>query len=421
MMHPHKIVKVALREYIETIKTRTFLLSILFTPLLMVIIVFVVGQVKKAATGPRDDKVVAVIDRTGLLSEELERKFGQYNVERPERRIRLKLYHLGDTGFDALDLQLRAEVLGGKTDAGLVIAAGAIEAEGELTYYTRDIADRDLFANVYNLANLAIRDLRFRQHELPPELIAELDRSVPVKQIDLGLAIEEMPDVEVVLMVPFFFLFLMYTAILGTSQGMLTSVLEEKSTRTMEVLLSALSPLELMAGKIVGLTAVGLTLVTIWGASSYLAAASQGISGLVTADSVIYFVIYYVLGFLLIASILAAVGSVCNTLKEAQGLMAPITLLLFVPLVAWYYIAQDPTGTAAVVMSFIPPITPMVMIIRIAARPYLPKEQIVLSMLLLAASIPLVMWASAKVFRTGILMYGKPPSLRELFRWLRYK
>ena len=96
-------------------------------------------------------------------------------------------------------------------------------------------------------------------------------------------------------------------------------------------------------------------------------------------------------------------------------------MMFVVPMVAWFYIAQHPEGPLAVILSFIPPVTPMVMILRIAALPDLPPLQVIASILVLAASIPVAMWASAKIFRIGVLMYGKPPSLRELARWVRYK
>lgn len=117
---------------------------------------------------------------------------------------------------------------------------------------------------------------------------------------------------------------------------------------------------------------------------------------------------------------LAAIGSACNDIKESQTLMQPVMLLLIIPMFAWFIIVQRPEGTLAVVLSFIPPVTPLIMILRIAVKPDLPMIQIIASILLLAASVPVVIWAAAKIFRTGILMYGKPPSLKEIVRWVRY-
>jgi ABC-2 type transport system permease protein len=102
-------------------------------------------------------------------------------------------------------------------------------------------------------------------------------------------------------------------------------------------------------------------------------------------------------------------------------MMLPMAMLFMVPLMGWVYFVQHPNGLAATLLSFVPPITPMVMILRLAASKEVPVWQIVLSVLVLAASVPAMMWAAAKVFRTGMLMYGKPPTLREMVKWLRYK
>ncbi|KKL21845.1 hypothetical protein LCGC14_2441350, partial [marine sediment metagenome] len=112
-------------------------------------------------------------------------------------------------------------------------------------------------------------------------------------------------------------------------------------------------------------------------------------------------------------------GSLCNTIKEAQGLMMPLSLLLVVPMVACFNLAQPPEGTVARVLSFIPPLTPMVMILRISASSDLGIVEILASVVVLGASVLATVWGSAKIFRTGILMYGKRPKLGEILRWIR--
>jgi ABC-2 type transport system permease protein len=186
-----------------------------------------------------------------------------------------------------------------------------------------------------------------------------------------------------------------------------------------EVLLSAVSPFQLMAGKILGLAALGFTIMLVWGTVACAGAASQGVGDLLNATGIGYFAVYFVLGFLLFSSLFAAVGAMCNSTKEAQAMMTPLMILVIVPMMLWPYIAQSPQGAVAIVLSFIPVTAPMIMILRIAAFPDLSRIEILASLVVLAASVPAAMWAAAKIFRTGILMYGKPPSPREIFRWLR--
>jgi ABC-2 type transport system permease protein len=227
-------------------------------------------------------------------------------------------------------------------------------------------------------------------------------------------------------MVPFFFMFLMFMGIFGMGQHMLTSVIEEKNSRVMEVLLSAVSPFELMAGKIVGLAGISLTVIALWAAAAcgtvyYGAAHWWDVNIELPAEILPYFVIYFVLGFLMFSSILAGIGSVCNTLKEAQSLMMPITFIFILPMVAWFNLAQRPDGLLARVLSFLPPLTPMVMTLRLASNPPPSFLEVSASIILLAAFVPAVMWVAAKVFRTGILMYGKRPGFWEVLRWLRQR
>ena len=243
------------------------------------------------------------------------------------------------------------------------------------------------------------------------------------EQVDLSPGHDERARNEgervMAMMVPFFFCFMMFMGIFGTGQHMVTSVIEEKSNRVMELLLSSVSPLQLMAGKIIGLAGVGLTVMALWAAAAVFAARQKGIMIEVPPAILPYFAIYFVLGFLLFSAILAAIGSVCNTIKEAQGLLMPVSMLLVVPMVAWFNLVQSPNSALAVTLSFVPPVAPMVMMLRLCADPHLPLAQTLGSIALLAASVPAAIWAAGKIFRTGALMYGKRPTLREMFRWLR--
>jgi ABC-2 type transport system permease protein len=219
----------------------------------------------------------------------------------------------------------------------------------------------------------------------------------------------------------YLFVLMMFVGIIVLSQYLLTNLIEEKSSRVVEVLLSAVSPFELMAGKILGLTAAGLTGIGACVAIIVLVAKLQGFIGSVNPWAISLFMVYYVLGILLVSSMYAAVGSACNTLREAQGMMLPMALVFAAPLAGWMYIVQHPGDLAVTLLSFFPPVTPMVMVMRLAVSPEVPVWQVVLSLLVLAAAVPVTMWAASKIFRTGVLMYGKPPKLREMLKWLRYK
>jgi ABC-2 type transport system permease protein len=376
---------------------------------------------KKSIEGPRPAKTIVVADLSKQIRSDLENAFTQYNKFNPQRQIVLKQSDADDSDSRTQDLQ--EQVRQGKMDAVLVIGRDSVEGNAKSYYYTktRNVMDLDLFSTVQRLVNDAVVAKRSRQRNVSPQLLAEIHRWVSVEQVDVSAKVgKKREEVAMMMMIPFFFLFLMFMGVFATNQQILTSVIEEKNSRVMEVILATVSPFQLMGGKILGLAGAGLVLVAVWGGAGYGAATSRGLSGVVTPANLAYFVIYFILGFLLISSVFAAIGSACNTLKEAQSMMLPVTLIFIIPMFVWFYITQHPQAPLSIVLSFVPPITAMIMILRIAAYPELPLFQIILSIIVLAASVPTVMWASAKIFRTGILMYGKPPSLRELLRWVRY-
>jgi len=420
-----KILKVAQREYAETVKTKTFILGVLMTPLIIGGIIYFSSRYAHSGTGPRLPKQIVVIDRTSELKEEIRSFFKKHNDEHKHQRIDLERIHtaqdLEDVIQEAKDRVRRREL-----DALVVLEADILDGEGKMQFYTRDTkaSDMDYIGTIESLINRAVVNKRCQQANISPEVLKKLRLDVPLQQIEVGEEVDqervqEKTETVTRIMVPFFFMYLMFIGIVGMGQQLLTSVIEEKNSRVIEVLLSALSPFELMAGKIVGLAAIGITMMALWSAAAYGTAHWLGTKISVEPALLIYFVIYYVLGFLFFSSILAGIGSVCNTLKEAQSLMMPVTMILIIPLLAWYNLSRNPEGAFAVVLSFIPPTTPLVMILRICSSEHVPMVEILISIFLLATCVLLTIWAAAKVFRTGILMYGKRPSLKEVLRWMR--
>ncbi len=419
-----KILKIAQREYVETVKTKTFLIGLLLAPAITVGIIFFAHLVSRSEGGPRPPVKVAVTDLSTELSGQIERGFEKHNDSHPNRQI---LFQALEDSQNQAAVQERgkAGVRSGKIDAYVVIDKDILDGPGKVYFYTHKPkpANLDAFWTLERIINGLVVDQRCRLKNLSPELLAEI-RSVPIERVEIGSGKDEQrlqsqTERMTGMMVPFFFMFLIYMGIMGIGQQMLSSVIEEKNSRIIEMLLSAVTPFQLMAGKILGLAGIGLTVVSLWAVTAYGAALWQGLGIEITGGLLFYFLLYYVLGFLLFSSILAGVGSVCNTLKESQNLMMPIVLVFVVPLISWYQLVQSPNGLFARVLSFIPPVTPLVMILRISAGSGVWGLEILASIVLLLAALLVTMWLAARIFRTGILMYGKRPSIREIFRWLR--
>ncbi len=418
-----KIWHVAKRELRETAKTKFFLFSFFFTPLLIFgIMALTRFTTEKAVNGPRPPKTIAVVDLSGELQADLERAFAEHNALHPDRPIHVEaMNELDVDSADAAVERVKADVRADRCDGALVVGQTVTGGSGESVFYlkTRSMGDVEFVNVVKSLHQDAVVNFRFRAHHLSADLVETLSRTAPVTPVDVTAENEQRGAQMGRIFVPFFFVFLMFMGIFGTSQGMLTSVIEEKNSRVVEVLLSAMDPFQLMAGKILGLAALGFAVMCAWGSLAFVAAAYNQMGDLLTASGVGYFLVYFVLGFLLFSSLFAAVGAMCNSVKEAQTMMMPLMIVVIVPLMLWPYIANFPNGKVAVLLSFLPMTSPMIMILRIASVPELSRFQILASIAVLVASIPVLMWFAAKIFRTGILMYGKPPSFGEIWRWMR--
>lgn len=419
-----KILKVAQREYIETVKTRTFILGIVMVPFIIGGIIFFTSRMSRDKTGLRPTVNVAVTDLSNELAAEIKASFDKYNQENPNRRIEVHNIEAQQDSEKA-ENQGRSKLRQGQVDAYIVLDRNILEGLGKIHLYTYKpkASNIDIFWTIEDCFRKAVVNQRYKMQNLSQELLAKLQH-VPIEQVEMGFAdgqdrIQRETDRVIKMMVPFFFMYLIFMGIVGTGQHMISSVIEEKTSRVIEVLLSALSPFQLMAGKIIGLGGIGLTVVTLWAGAAYLTARWQGLSIDITAELAIYFVIYYILGFLLFSSILAAVGSICNTIKETQSLMMPMMMVFIIPLLSWFKVVRDPNGVLARVFSFLPPLTPMVMILRLSTGSNIWIVEIFASIVLLIAAVLAAIWVAAKVFRTGVLMYGKRPGLWEVCRWLR--
>lgn len=419
-----KILRVAQREYMETVKTKTFILGILMVPFIIGGIIFFSSRMSRGTTGPQPPIKVAVTDLSNELDAEIKASFDRYNQENPNRRIDVHNIE-AQQNSDEAENQGRSKLRQGQVDAYVVLDSDILEGAGKIRLYTYKpkASNIDIFWTIENLFRRAVVNQRYKMQNLSKALLTKLQH-VPIEQVEMGSAdgqdrVQRGTDRVIKMMVPFFFMYLIFMGIVGTGQHMISSVIEEKNSRVIEVLLSALSPFQLMAGKIIGLGGIGLTVVSLWAVAAYITARWQGLNIDVTTEFVLYFVIYYILGFLLITSLLTAVGSICNTIKETQGLMMPIMMVFIIPLLAWFKVVRDPNGLMSRVFSFLPPLTPMVMILRLSSGSDIWKVEIFASIVLLALTVLAAMWAAAKIFRTGILMYGKRLGLREVCRCLR--
>lgn len=416
----NKILTVALREYLETVKTRAFFFGVILMPVLIVgIMVASVKFMEAAAQEAQPPRPITIIDRHGAVYPLLEKSFAEYNAANPQKQLILSLEPAQDPArFDALLPQVRS----GDVSAMIDISPEAVTADGSVRVAQRG-AQIDLSRQLSGMVHDAIVRARFAAADPPVDRdrVLFLERPSKIEDVDVATGVAGSDDRRrLKAMTPFIFVFILYMGTMGVSWGLLTSVIEEKNSRIVEVLLSALSPLQLMAGKIIGMVLVGMTMLLVWGVAGFYGARAGDVQYLIEPRTLALAFIYFIPGFLLMSSMLASVGAACNTLKEAQNMSSPLTLVNIVPIMLSLQISQYPNSVLSIALSYIPPITPFVMILRICGDQDLAWWELVATQALLWAAVLAAIWAASKIFRIGILMYGKPPSLGELARWVRY-
>lgn len=317
--------------------------------------------------------------------------------------------------------------------AYFVIGKKPGESLADFRYFSKNVTDSSLRSWYERAATRVVQDLRITEAKIPRAVAQSLKEEVrflekkgkDAEGKDIAVTAEDKGQG----WAPVAFVYLLWIAVFTAAQMLLTNTVEEKSNRIIEVLLSSVSPLQLMAGKIWGIGATGLTLTGSWVLCAFAGMwiaeelmPGVDLSSLAAARDPLYlasFIIYFFFGYLLYAAILVGLGSVCNSLKEAQNLLQPVFILLIVPLVSMMFVVQEPNGVVAKVLSYIPLFTPFTMMNRAGGPPEV--WEYVVTTLLLLVSVWLAFKAAGKVFRVGVLMTGNPPKLKEILGWLREK
>ena len=315
--------------------------------------------------------------------------------------------------------------------AYFVIGADPAANSDGFRFVSNNLTDRELLNWFSRSATRVIRSERLLTENIEAGVAEWINTPVDFEARQVGDTGEEqsVDSTDVVRQwAPVVFVYLLWISVLINTQMLLTNTIEEKSNKLIEVLLSSISPIVLMAGKIMGIALTGLTIIGSWllMALAFFILLPQMLDITLPVDLTRVaidpwflgsFFVYFILGYLLYAAILVGLGSVCNNLKEAQNLMLPVQLVQMLPILLMVPIGRDPNGSLAQILSYIPPLTPFVMMNRAAGPPTL--TEYIVTTLLLVVSVVVALWFAAKIFRIGILLTGKPPSFMQIMRWLR--
>jgi ABC-2 type transport system permease protein len=293
---------------------------------------------------------------------------------------------------------------------------------GELRIVHQKDLDPDYVSLIRREFVRAVEDERYRRRDINPQLVRQLEAQSPIALTYMvgEDGSEEESTAGVSRLLPLAFFFLLYMSVLTGGTYLFYGTLEEKGSRVMEVLLSAVSPMQLMVGKIIGQGLVGLTMLGIYVAIGLFAVERFDYWSAVPAEALVWMLPYFLMAYLFFGALYIAIGSAVTEIREASALQAPLLMLILVLIVILFPILENPGSPVARVMSYFPPTTPFVMVMRLSQPSHVvPWWEIAATGVLGFAGVLFTVWLAAKIFRVGVLMYGKPPSFGTLLKWVR--
>ena len=427
------ILVIAKREFLARVRTKAFVIGTVLGPVFMTGITVVPAMM---ASKMSKSVSITVIDEEGSLRDLVEESLRGNPIApdatRNEPAVRSRS---GVTQFDvkpamggdtaAQRESAKQAVLKGQLDVYVVLPKDVL-AESKAEYYAKSVTDFEGIRAVDRAIEKAVFAKRIGAAGIEPERIAALTKPLDLKRLrvsDKG----EKEDRGVSFLLSLILVFMIYGGTLMWGQVVMTGVIEEKTNRVVEVIVSSTTPRNFLFGKLVGVGGAGLLQFGIWILAIVLLSAASGsfafLSGVDLPELnpvlIAAFPVFFMLGFFLYASLYAAIGSAVNTIQEAQNFIFPVMLPIIMAMVCWPVVMRAPDSTLSVVLSLIPFMTPILMFLRMSVL-MPPTWQIVLSIVLTGATIAVVIAIAARIYRVGLLMYGKAPTFPEIVRWVRH-
>jgi len=455
-----RIILIARQEFLATVSSRGFIIGLVFMPAIVAIGVLASPRLFDLRT-PRIVGDVAIVDSTGRVASELRaaldpREIASRRVDdSPQTLARSRggprsFSENGEHGVGAtmaLDPLPELHLVELPTTVGLtdqkawlntapappgrrrlalivmhpdaVMPADGKSAYGAYDLYVPVDLDSRAGSEIQRSIRAALITARIRARALEKEAIDAIVRVPRVRSIALTKENEARAPGSANVMLPFAFGSLLFIGIVTGGQSLLTSTIEDKSSRVLEVLLSAVSPVELMAGKLLGQMGVSLAALGLYVGLGVAMLRSVALFSLFNAWLIVCLVVFFVITYLVFGSLMMTIGCAVNEAREAQWLMMPIMMLLLLCYGLSVPISRDPNSVLSTVASFVPPVNTFAMLLRMSTLTPPPWWQICLSIAIGIGSVGIALWFTAKIFRIGLLMHGKPPNFSTLIRWAR--
>ncbi|NNE31702.1 MAG: ABC transporter permease [Winogradskyella sp.] len=437
MNHLPLIIK---REYLTKVKNKSFIIMTFLSPLIMIALIAVVAYLSQLNNDKQ--RTISILDESGYLKEVFK------NTENT-------VY----TNLSGLSLEDAIALVKEKEDYGLLHIASVDsldEVSNNVKFYSEESPSLSIISSLETKIEKKLQDIKLERDGVSLLKIEASKTSIIIAQESFDG--EKSSKIDNVIKLAFGgiagYLLFMFIIIYGNM--IMRSVIEEKTSRIIEVIISSVKPIQLMLGKIIGTSLAGVTQFAIWvilggvlltvvsaifgidmtqvqspqqemvnqamqadGAQAFAENIFIGISNLPIINLIVAFIFFFIGGYLLYSSLYAAIGAAVDNETDTQQFMLPILMpLILAVYVGVFTVIEDPHGTVSTVFSFIPLTSPVVMLMRIPFG--VPLWQQGLSLVLLISTFMLAVWFAAKIYRVGILMYGKKPTYKELFKWLKY-
>jgi ABC-2 type transport system permease protein len=411
----NKIIAIAKWEYLEKVKTKTFIISLIITPLIIIAFSILPPLLFREET-PKVE-VIGIVDTSGIYFKYLKEELAEYKLADGQDNFVLINLALTNKIFEELKAIADKNVLENLLDGYLLIYNGGSDSV-YAEYRTKTLGN---FKNVGRFEE-ALNSIRIKKKLEAEGIETSLVNYIQNRTKIEHMKIEEVGKVSELDFVTTFFLSIVFVLLLMmmvvySGQMLVRSMIEEKSSRLIEMLVSSITPDELLTGKILGLGSLGITQIAIWSLIG-IGLVGGAIIPVNAFKNILPMLIYFILGFLFYTTLFVGIGSAVNTEQEAQQITTYLSLILMLPVVIAMPAIQNPDFLLTKIFSYIPLTIPTVMLLRLNVQE-VSNFEILLTILILILSIILATKISAKVFRIGILSYGNKPSLKEIFSWLK--
>ena len=404
-----QIIKIAKWEYLNRVKTKLFIITTLLLPVLFALISILPTWL--ATLDPEKTSKIGLIygsKQTALINDFKILVQNQYKTKNG----------MPEFSFVNIDNDQNAlsKILD-KTIQGYLSVSPNILDSGQVEYYSLSLSNIRQYSNLKNALQNTVINHRLDRAGIDVSLIKQLNENIGFKTFELDEDGSSKSGNKIAdIVVPMIFVFVLFMIIFTSGQLLLRSVMEERTSRTIELLLSTVNPLQLMTGKILGLGLLGVTQMVIYVLTAFIANHYKN-WGVLEYSQIPVLLIYFLLGYLFYASIFAMIGTFFSSEQEAQQSTSIISFIAILPFIFGSYFISNPSSYLTTVFSYIPPLTPFMMIMRIGMGTVETLEIIYTSFLLVISCL-LMLKLSGKLFKVTILMYGKRISIKEIYKWI---